>query len=70
MREEYKQIKLEPNYEVSNFGNIRNVETKEIKNTFFDKDGYKLVSLNGTIYRVHRLVAIYFVYNDDKQNKI
>lgn len=70
MEEEYKQIELEPNYEVSNFGNIRNIETKETKNTFFDKDGYRLVSLNGTIYRVHRLVAIYFVYNDDKQNKI
>ena len=69
MEEEYKQIELEPNYEVSNFGNVRNIETKDIKNTYFDKDGYKLVSLNGTNYRVHRLVAIYFVHNDDKQNK-
>lgn len=69
MEEEYKQIELEPNYEVSNFGNVRNIKTKDIKNTYFDKDGYKLVSLNGTNYRVHRLVAIYFVHNDDKQNK-
>lgn len=68
MEEEYKQIELEPNYEVSNFGNVRNIETKDIKNTHFDKNGYKIVSLNGTKYKVHRLVAIYFVKNDNIKN--
>lgn len=67
MKEIYKQIETEPNYEVSNFGNIRNKITKAIKSQYLDKNGYYIVTLNQTHYRVHRLVAVYFVINPNNK---
>lgn len=58
--EEWKVIPFESNYEVSNYGNIRNFETKIIKNQRYSKSGYKRITLypSGITYAVHRLVGL------------
>lgn len=63
-------------YEVSNFGRIRNKETKYILKKRLNKDGYEIINLQGNLqgktkgtYLVHRLVAFAFIPNDDYINK-
>ena len=54
-------------YEVSNYGNVRRYDTKQLKATPLNRYGYPQVNLykNGKshLWRVHRLVAIAFVDN-------
>lgn len=59
------------NYAVSDKGEVKNVLTGRILKPRIDKDGYKFITVfknNGRAqknYKVHRLVALYFVENED-----
>ena len=57
------------NYEVSNYGNVRRIETGKILKQYKNKDGYMRVELRNMDKRkncrVHRLVAIAFIPNPD-----
>lgn len=68
--EEWKIIPNHENYEISNYGIIRNIKTKEIKNTPTNTYGYKTVCLNSHKYFVHRLVAIVFIPNPNNYPQI
>ena len=65
--EEYKQIEDYPNYAVSNFGNVKNIARNKILSPRNNGRGYLTVILyKGSIkknFRVHRLVAHYFIPN-------
>lgn len=64
MKEIWKHLEEDANYEISNLGKIRNIKTQIIKSTSFTKKGtYEVCSLNANSYLVHRLVAKYFVEN-------
>ena len=66
--ENWKVIYDFPNYEISNYGNVRN-NTKMVK-TVPNKHGYNVVVLcNGTrkSVNVHRLVAAAFIPNPDNK---
>lgn len=54
--EYYLTSKKYPNYEVSNFGNIRNKNTRTVRKQT-DRKGYKKIRLNNDDVAVHRLVA-------------
>ena len=60
-------------YEVSNYGEIRNIKTKHVLSQYDAGKGYKKVALmdNGKQNSVfiHRLVARAFVENDDPEHK-
>lgn len=58
--EEWKLIDFEPNYEVSNFGRIRNFKTKKLMKLTTTRDGYLKITLypSWVSYRVHRLVGL------------
>lgn len=58
--ENYKTIPFEDNYEVSDWGNVRNINTKHIKSLRYDKYGYLRVTLypSGKTYSIHRLVGM------------
>ena len=61
----WKTIQAEPEYEVSNAGDVRNRKTSHVKSIRLDKYGYKRVTLypSGKTYSIHRLVAIAFIDN-------
>lgn len=64
MKEIWKRLEEDTNYEISNLGRIRNIKTQIAKSTSFTKKGtYEVCSLNANSYLVHRLVAKYFVEN-------
>ena len=69
MQEEFKIITDFENYEVSNLGNVRNIETKRILKHRVNDGGYcraALVSLGKTSHKLmHRLVAQEFLENPD-----
>lgn len=50
-------------YLISNLGNIYSNHSKRMLKQSNDKDGYKIVCLHRKTYRVHRLVAKYFLDN-------
>ena len=54
--EHYITIENHPNYEVSNFGNVRNKKTGTIRQ-LTNRNGYKKIRLNNKDESVHRLVA-------------
>lgn len=61
------------NYQVSNYGNVRNKETgKYLKLTL--RSGYSsccfTVNKKSLMRKIHKLVALLFVKNDDPDNKI
>ena len=60
--EEWKAYPAIPNVEVSNFGNVRYIDTKEPVQSFTNHD-YVLIFKNNTHYQVHRMVAELFVEN-------
>lgn len=72
MVEEYRIIKDFPNYEVSNFGNVRNVQTGNILKYGSCYGGYYCVKLykdgNKFMKKVHRLIATSFIQNPYNKN--
>lgn len=64
-KEEWKEIKEAPEYSISNFGRVWSGKTKKfLSNERLDFKGYNIVTLyNGKpiYYKIHKLVAIYFV---------
>ena len=71
MEEQYKIINGFSNYEISNFGNVRNIKTGLILKQSNIK-GYKKINLvndngEGITHRVHRLIAEYFIPNPNNK---
>ena len=58
------------NYAISSYGNVKNIKTEQYIKQFVRKDGYVQVSLwnnnKGHSFKVHRLVALYFIENSDE----
>lgn len=69
MSEIWKEIKIAPNYEVSDLGRVRNKKTGHILNPQKGGGGYLRVSMwcNGGYVReyIHRLVGFAFIPNPD-----
>ncbi len=65
--EEYRTIIEFPNYQVSNFGNIKNIKKNVLMSTYLKKNGYTVVKLSkeGKAFecKIHRLVATAFIDN-------
>lgn len=65
--EEYKILREFPKYEVSNYGNIRNIHTKILKYVHKHSTGYVLVQFKKDrktyTRKMHRMVAELFVKN-------
>lgn len=71
MKEIWKKINNYNKYEISNFGNIREVKTKEsVKTTVKQPCGYVYVTLGSKEYRVHKLVLIHFGGEPPKHNSV
>lgn len=72
----WKNIEEATNYEVSNYGNIRNTKSGQILNPGVSGNGYKQVSLkmkksNKFEKRyVHRLVATYWLENPENKREV
>ncbi len=56
--EQWKIINKEPRYQISDLGNVLNIETGKFKSVRYDKDGYPRVTLypSGKTYTIHRLI--------------
>lgn len=67
MNEIWQQIGHLNNYEVSNFGNVRNKTTLYVLKPMKDGGGYPFIQVNRKNHKVHRLVALAFIPNP--QNK-
>lgn len=59
----WKTIPVANNYEANNNGDIREKNSHSLVSQWKDKDGYLLVTLNGKLMRVHRLIAQTFIDN-------
>lgn len=70
MREYWKVIKNHPNYEVGNMAKIRNIRTGKLLTPYDDHSGYLRVKLDGENCRLHILVAIAHVPNDEPERNI
>lgn len=68
----WKIIEKEPDYEVSDEGQIRNINTGYIKSLRYDRYGYLRVTLypSGKTYTVHRLVEDAFLVKKDNQEQV
>jgi hypothetical protein len=67
--EVFKKIKTHGKYEVSNYGTVRNFETKRVLSKRVSKMGIEIVALSGgvtTYHYVRRLVAQQFIDNPKK----
>jgi len=69
--EEFKTILDYPNYEVSNFGNIKNIKTGRILKSGIDGNGYYIVKLYknkiAKTQYLHRLVMMTFLNNPENK---
>lgn len=73
--EEWRTIEAFPNYQVSSLGRIKNIKTNRILKPFKNKtSGYYYINIRNTrgrkCYRVHRLVATYFINNPLKLSDV
>ena len=72
--EEYKIIKNYSNYEVSTFGNIRNITTRNILKGRLRGKGYYAVALFNENGRkdvsIHRIVADTFIENENNKEQV
>ena len=72
----WRNIEEATNYEVSNYGNIRNTKSGQILNPGVAGNGYKQVSLkmkNSNKFEkryVHRLVATYWIPNPENKREV
>lgn len=72
----WRNIEEATNYEVSNYGNIRNTKSGQILNPGASGNGYKQVSLkmkkNNKFEKryVHRLVATYWLENPENKREV
>lgn len=68
----WKTIDFEPNYEVSDLGEVRSKKTKTLKGLRFDRGGYLRVTLypSGKTYLIHRLVAKTFLNQQEGFNVV
>jgi hypothetical protein len=66
MEQIFKTIIPFPNYEINQFGNIRNKNTGKILKNFINSSYYKINLYNNkkikSLY-IHRLIAFYFIQN-------
>lgn len=68
-QELWKKIINIDNYEISNFGNVRNLKNRNLlKKTI--KNGYYYVNLYDKSYRINKLVATHYLVNDNPESKI
>ena len=69
MEEIYKKIDGYDNYEISNFGNVRNTDSGKVLKPCINSCGYYIVNLykdrNCKSFYTHRLIALYFIPNPD-----
>lgn len=75
MEEIWKPIKgYEGLYEVSNFGNVRNVETKRNRNIKYDRNGYATIVLSkNKTYKnilIHKIVSDTFMENKENMKYV
>ena len=72
--EEFKKIDDYDNYEVSNFGNVRNTNTNRILKQCKNNRGYLYVSLSkngiGKKFSIHNLIALHFIPNPENLREI
>ena len=72
--EEFKKIEEYENYEISNLGNVRNIDTGKILKPGKNNRGYYHVILykNGTktTFKIHRLVGFAFIPNPENLRDI
>ena len=70
-KETYKKIEGFDTYEISNFGNIRNINTLKLRNTYTDKQGFLIVSLHENkktnTRRLQVLIAKAFIENPENK---
>ena len=68
----WKTIQFEPCYEVSDQGEVRNIESKHVKSLRQSGKGYWRVTLypSAKTYSVHRLVAQTFLNKPDDMNSV
>lgn len=58
---------LDGKYAISNLGNVKNIQSgKILKNTLSPK-GYHQIRIKKKTFRIHRLVAMYFIENPDNK---
>ncbi|OXS79212.1 NUMOD4 domain-containing protein [Domibacillus enclensis] len=73
MEEQWKVLKYNPNYVVSNLGRVRNNKSGRILSNRPDNKGYCRISINvdGKYkdFKIHRLVAENFILNDKPHEK-
>lgn len=70
--EKWKKIR-KFNYEISNYGRIRNITTKKIKQQKFQRYGMQVILWDksyGYTFTVSRLVAIYFIRPLDVNERV
>jgi hypothetical protein len=73
MNETWKNITDYPNYNISNYGNVKNIITNKLLKSS-EMGGYKSISLtqNGkrNSFKIHRLVAMAFIDNPDNKSDV
>lgn len=72
--ETWRKIKLFPNYQVSNLGNVKNIVTNKSISQWKKKNGYLQVTLHANGIKknlyIHRLVAEAFILNPNRLNDV
>lgn len=67
----FKQIQDYPNYEISSYGNIRNISTKRFLKKYISSCGYLTLELRNSTHikklSVHRLLALTFIPNPENK---